>query len=71
MTDKAKEFIITGNRRRYLVTGNWNANGDTTFIRLFTANVLSQMRTNIKLGDVIIAPPILYMNVFKDELVDR
>jgi len=53
------------------VTGNWNAYGDTHFIRLFTANVLSKIRTNIKLGDVIIAPPILYLNLFKDELVDR
>lgn len=38
---------MTGNRRRYLVTGNWNSNGDTTFIKSFTANVLSQIRTNI------------------------
>jgi len=52
---------MTGSSRRYLVTGNWNSNGDTTFIKSFTMNVLSKLRTNNRDGDVIVAPPILYM----------
>ena len=59
---------MTGSSRRYLVTGNWNSNGDTTFIKSFTMNVLSKLRTNNRDGDVIVAPPILYMQMLKEEL---
>ena len=70
LLDMDKQFIMTGSRRRYLVTGNWNANGDTTFIKSFTMNVLSKLRTDNKDGDVIVAPPFLYMQMLQEELLD-
>ena len=45
------------------MTGNWNANGDKAFIKSFTMNVLSKLRTSNKDGDIVVAPPILYAHM--------
>lgn len=50
------------------MTGNWNANGDKAFIKSFTMNVLSKLRTSNKDGDIVVAPPILYAQMLKEEL---
>ena len=50
------------------MTGNWNANGDSAFIKSFTMNVLSKLRTSNKNGDIVVAPPILYAQMLKEEL---
>ena len=50
------------------MTGKWNANGDSAFIKSFTMNVLSKLRTSNKDGDIVVAPPILYAQMLKEEL---
>ena len=61
---------MTGNKRKYLVTGNWNENADAHFVKEFTMNVLAKLRVKKNEGDVIVAPPFQFNKMLAQELDD-
>jgi triosephosphate isomerase len=53
--------MTPGDKRRYFIGGNWKSNGDKAFINKFSKNVLQNINFDKKHGDVIVAPPMIYV----------
>lgn len=52
---------MPGDQRRYFIGGNWKSNGDKKFIDQFSKDVLRNIHFDKKHGDVIVAPPMIYV----------
>ena len=52
---------MPGDQRRYFIGGNWKSNGDKKFIDKFSKDVLRNINFDKKHGDVIVAPPMIYV----------
>lgn len=53
--------LMPREQRRYFIGGNWKSNGDKAFIDKFSKDVLQNIQFDKKHGDVIVAPPMIYV----------
>jgi triosephosphate isomerase len=55
--------MMSGHQRRFFIGGNWKSNGDRAFIDKFSKDVLKNIHFDKKHGDVMVAPPMIYLPI--------
>lgn len=60
-----------GGKRRFFVGANWKSNGSKDFVEKFGSEVLQNIEFNKSNGDVMVAPPMIYIPQLNDLLYNK